>query len=237
MNRISKCFRFRLKNILKSTLWFTVIFYLAACILLSIGTVSFNSGFGLSVAIFAFVYVSADYRTSFNYLLIHGNTRTTIFISNVMANITLSAILTGLTLITSFIEMYILRNIPVNLDEGTTIAQWIYPNADKALEILFMAALFILLTSFSTLYGALTYKFGKYFVTAFWVGLGLMVVTLPMSSSAGGPTVLSVIRSFLWVDHQYGILLAPVSFILAALVFGAATYLLSRRQPQTVPAS
>jgi hypothetical protein len=48
---------------------------------------------------------------------------------------------------------------------------------------------------------------------------------------------LSVIRSYLLIGHQHGILLAPVNFIITALLFSAATYLLSRRQPQTAPVS
>jgi hypothetical protein len=239
MNRISKCFRFRLNNMLKSTLWFTAIYFLVTCLLFTIGSSSatFSSGFIFSTAIFAFVYVISDYRASFNYLLINGNSRKTIYISNIAANIVFSAVLTGLSLISVIIEIYILKNITVHLEEGVSVFQMIYPNAAKAMEFPFLAAFFILLTSFSMLYGVLAYKFGKYFITIFWVGFGLLCITLPMSSNVTGLTILSVIRSYLWIDHPYGTLLASLDFIITAVLFSTAAYLLSRQQPQTAPVS
>lgn len=246
MNRISKCFRFRIRNAMKSTLGFVLI-YTAACYVLipallhgafgrdktTSGT--YNSAFFIGAALFAFAYVISDYRATFNYLLINGNTRKTIFISNMAENAVLSVILAVLTYLSAFADEFVTKNILGGTKETVRILQFIYPDTPRALALPYAVAFFLLLTSFSMLYGSLAYKFGKFFTTAFWVSFGVVIAGLPVSSNHSGITIASIISYYMWLDHPQGILLAPVNFILTALVFTAAAYLAVRRQPQTAP--
>ena len=243
MNRISKCLRFQLKNMLKSTLWFLIIYCLAAyglsllTYILSGGAQNtFKSGLSIGAAIYAFVYVIADYRATFNYLMINGNTRSTIYISNVITNIILSAALAVLSYLSGFADAFFTKIVSGTALEQFSILQFMYPGSARVLELPYLAALFILLTSFSMLYGALAYKFGKYFITVFWIGFGLAVISLPLSGD-GFITIGTIIEKYLWLGNPNGVLLAQASFIITALVFGAAAYLVSRRQPQTEPVS
>lgn len=242
MNRISKCLRFQLKNMLKSTFWFVVIYSLVVfalispVLLFSDGAAgSFNTSLYTGAAFFAFIYVISDYRASFNYLMINGNTRRTIFLSTTAANIIMSIVLAVLSFLYNFIDEFVLTKLSNSAHENTSLFQLFYPNAVKAMELPYMAALFILITGFSLLYGALAYKFGKYFITIFWVGVGLMFAAIPLSSSASGISLLTLIGKFLWLNHPHGMLLASVNFLIAALVFNAAVYLISSRQSQTAP--
>ncbi len=240
MNRITKCLRFEAKNMLKSTLWFIVIYSFASIGLFSIiytsagnSTFTFNSGLFIGAAFFAFVYVLSDYRSSFNYLLINGNTRKTIFLSTTIANVILSAILAVLSYIFDFIDTFVSKSLAGSVREGITLIEIMYPNSSKALELPYMAALLIMLTSFAMLYGALAYRFGKYFITVFWVCFGIAFMALPLSSAAAN--IIKFIEAFMYIGKTNGILLAPINFIATALVFSAAAYLISYHQPQTAP--
>ena len=244
MNRISKCLRFQLKNMLKSTLWFLIIYCLAAyglsllTYILSGGAQNtFKSGLSIGAAFYIFVYVISDYRTTFNYLMINGNTRTTIYISNIIANIILSVAMSILSYLSGFADAFFTKALSGIIPGQISILQFIYPGSVGVLELPYLAALFILITAFSKLYGVLNYKFGKYFVTIFWVGFGLAVISLPLSGSDSFLKIGTIIEKYLWLGHPNGVLLAQASFIITALVFGAAAYLVSRRQPQTEPVS
>jgi len=109
----------------------------------------------------------------------------------------------------------------------------IYQDSNWASELLFIATLFILLLSFSMLYGSLAYKLGKVFVIVFWVAFGISFVSFPIIANIYDLTfILKAIELFFCLGVPKGILLAPINFILLALIFSALTYLLSRRQPQ-----
>lgn len=98
----------------------------------------------------------------------------------------------------------------------------------------FITALFIALTAFSMLYGALAYKFGKYFIILFWVCFGVTIVVLPFRG--GNFSIVELLIKLLFIGKPNGILLAPITFISAAVLFSAVTYLISSRQPLTAPA-
>lgn len=136
MNRITKCLRFQSKNLLKSTLWFLIIYCLAAyglsllTYILSGGAQNtFKSGLSIGAAIYAFVYVIADYRATFNYLMINGNTRSTIYISNVITNIILSAALAVLSYLSGFADAFFTKALSGIIPGQISILQFIYPGS------------------------------------------------------------------------------------------------------------
>lgn len=240
MNRISRCLRYQMRNMIKSNIYFAGI-YLLVCIgflALAISnentTVSTYSGFNFGAAIFAFVYVASDYRTSFNYLMINSNTRRTIFFSSALSNIALSFMLTILSYIFGAIDTLITKTYSNSGYSSVELLQVIYPGSSTTSVLLFITALFIMITAFGMLYGALVYRFGKYFITLYWVCFGLIFITTPFTP--GTPNIISFFETFLCIGKTNGILLAPINFIIAAAVFSTAAYLISSRQPQTAPA-
>ncbi len=243
MNRILNCFRFQTGNMIKNTLTF-IFFYIFICVgLLSITLISddirvssFSSGFYIGSIIFTFVYVIADYKSSFNYLLIYGNTRRTIFLSRAMTNTILSVLMAVISSISIIVDGLITKLSGTGKTIDNNLLHFMYPNSNKASEFLFLAVLLIMITSFSTLYGALAYRLGKIFITAFWVCFGLSFMLLPISSRIT-PTnnIVKLINTYLCLENPNGILLASVNFIITALIFSALTYLVSSRQPQTAP--
>jgi hypothetical protein len=88
--------------------------------------------------------------------------------------------------------------------------------------------------SFSMLYSALNYKFGKKFVIFFWVVFGLSFMALPAITFNGQYAVINAIKAFFCAGDSNGMLVAPLHFIIAAVVLGGITYLLSSRQQQVV---
>ena len=241
MNRVSKCLYFQNKNMVKSTLIFMLYYTMISLFLLllpvifkdlRIGGSNFNSGFYMAAAIFAFVYVIASYKETFNYLLLFGNTRKTIFISSIVTNTAMSLFLAAISAISSYLEKPILRLFGYNSMDFNLLNS-IYQDSNWASELLFIATLFILLLSFSMLYGSLAYKLGKVFVIVLWVAFGISFVSFPIIANIYDLTfILKAIELFFCLGVPKGILLAPINFILLALIFSALTYLLSRRQPQ-----
>lgn len=241
MNRVSKSLYFQNKNMLRNTLLF-VLFYAAASIFiislpvifkgLRIGGTNFNSGFYMGAAIFAFVYVISVYKETFNYLLMFGNTRKTIFISSIITNTAMSIILAIISAISPHLEKPVIKLFGYNYS-NINLLNLIYQDSNWASELLFYAALFILLTSFSMLYGSLSYKLGSIFIVVFWVAFGISIISFPIITEINNITfILRAIELFFSLGVPNGILLASVNFILTAVVFNALAYLLSMRQPQ-----
>lgn len=241
MNRISKCIYFQNKSMLKSTLIF-IFYYTIVCLgmfllpvifsELKVGGTSFNSGFNMGASVFAFIYVIASYKEMFNYLLLFGNTRRTIFLSSIVTNIALSIILAVVSAISPYVESTITKLFGYN-NTNVKLLNFIYPDSNWASELLFVTALIILLTSFSMLYGALSYKLGKIFIIVFWVAFGVSFIAFPILAAMYDLTIiLNAIELFFCLGVPNGILLAPINFILLSLIFNALAYLLSRRQPQ-----
>lgn len=241
MNRVSKCLYFQNKNMVKSTLIFMLYYTMISLFLLllpvifkdlRIGGSNFNSGFYMAAAIFAFVYVIASYKETFNYLLLFGNTRKTIFISSIVTNTAMSLLLAVISLISTFVEAPIANWFGYD-SIGTDLLDFIYQSNSWASKLLFIAAFLILLAAFSMLYGALSYKLGKVFTIVFWVAFGVAFVSLPIvAANSKLNFIIIAIELFFCLGVPKGILLASINFILLALIFSSLTYLLSRRQPQ-----
>lgn len=243
MNRLAKCIQFQLKSMAISTLVYTAIYY-GACILLftivsisidtSDGNNSISSGFYIGSAIFAMIYVISNYRSNFNYLMIFGNSRKNIFFSFAVTALVMSAALSLISVLTQWFEGVVLPTPAFGA--SISLLKLVYGNTNIASEFLYYSALFILICSFAMLYSSLAYKLGKVFITVFWVVFGLSFIILPMSAGLSTPFasfILNALIAFFRIGTSNGVLLAPVNFIIASVLFAAITYLLSRRQPQT----
>lgn len=243
MERIMKCVRFQTRSMLRSTLGFTLS-YIAVCAgLISVTVISdavrisaFSSGLYIGAAIFVFIYAASDFRSSYNYLLIFGNTRKTISFSTAITNVILSVIMAVFAVLSIAADSLITRLAGGSDALNINLVNFMYPNSSTASILLFLTALYIMITSFATLYGSLVYKFGKLFITIFWVCFGLSVILVPASGVGGGAfDIPKLLEAFLLLNSPNGIRLASVNFIIAALIFSAAAYLISSRQPQTAP--
>jgi hypothetical protein len=243
MARILKCFHFQTKNMIKSALIFTLS-YIAVCLgIISITMISdevrissFSSGLYIGALIFVFVYSAAGYRATFNYLLIHGNTRKTILISTTAANTVLSVIMVILASLSMAFDSLVTKLAGGTEELKISLIGIMYPDSSTVSSILFMVTLYIMVTAFSTLYGSLAYKLGKVFIIVFWVCFGLSFIVVPMSGGSDGSfSLLNLINGFLCLQKPNGIWLASINFIIAALLCSAAAYLISSRQPQTAP--
>lgn len=242
MNNVSKCFRYQTRNMVKSTLVFLFFYILVLAGLLSITIVSsgtkittFGSSFFTGSMIFAFIYAAADYRSSFNYLLIFGNTRKTIFLSTMLANIALSLTMSILTTLLNVIETFVANTFINGYILEINLIHLLYPESNVATEFLFITFLFILVSTFASIYGALNYKFGKFFIVPFWICFGLSVLLIPATGMNEPAGIQQLIKTFFCLENTNGVLLAPLNFLAAALIFSLGTYLISSRQPQTAP--
>jgi hypothetical protein len=213
-------------------------FYIAICAALYLLTIfaniasdgrsSFSSSMSFSAVIFAFVYVIADYKSKTNYLMMFGNTRKNIFLSSLSSNIALSVLLTIISTIFTIIENT-LAALFYKSGNNMNLFHAIYPESNIGTEMLYMCALFILITSFSTFYAALAYKIGTIFKIVFWVVFGMSFMFFPFSPVAG-----NLLKAFFCYSAPNGILLAPFNFMIASLILYAISYAAAIRQPQVV---
>ncbi len=237
MSRFSKCLSYQIKKKFMGTFIFLG-FYTAICTVLYLLTIyeniasngrsSFSSSMSFTAVIFGFVYVIADYKSKTNYLMMFGNTRKNIFLSSLLSNVILSVLLAVISAVFSIIENA-LAELFYKSENNMNLFHSIYPESNIGTEILYMFALFILITSFSTLYGALAYKFGTIFKIVFWVAFGMSFIFTPLT-----PVLGNLLMSFFRYGIPNGILFAPINFMIAALILYAASYAAAIRQPQVV---
>jgi hypothetical protein len=245
MNRLLKCIQFQLRSVLQSTSWFLGI-YLAVYLVLYVlliqlvnssgsGSGSINSGFYFAGAIFIFVQVAASYKPNFNYLLMFGNTRRNIFLSTVSVSAVLSVIMAVVSVATQFLDYALTKEFS---KKASTVYENLLTvlyqnNVNIATEYWWYLALFVMIFSLAMLYGALAYRFGKLFITAFWVGLGLCLTVLPIIAGLNGASIFAnALNTYFCAGVPGGILLASVNFIITAIIFSAVTYVVSTRQSQ-----
>jgi hypothetical protein len=227
---------------MKSTAWFLAI-YSAVCLFLFFLTFqmtksypnssgSINSGFFFAGAIFLFVSVSAGYKPHFNFLLMFGNTRRNISLSSVCTFSILSVVLAVISLIAQLLDKAATVVLAGNSRRiYQDLLSTIYKNnVNAATEFLWFLGLFLLIFSVAMLYGSLSYKFGKAFITCFWIAFGLSWMVLP--AMAGAAAFINALKAYFCYGVPNGILLAPVNFLITAIILCAGTYALSARQPQ-----
>jgi hypothetical protein len=247
MNRLSKCIQFQARSALQATSWFLGIYlaiYLALFVLLqhlvnstSSGSGSTNFGFFFAGAIFIFVLVAASYKPNFNYLLMFGNTRRNIFLSTVTVSTALSILMAAVSIVSQFVDTAITKELSKSAETAyyDLLTMLYKSNVNTATEYWWYLALFIMIFSLAMLYGAMAYRFGKVFITIFWVGLGLCWTGLPIMSEINGTSIfVDALKAYFCTGVPGGILLASVNFILTAIVFSSVAYAVSKRQSQAV---
>ena len=234
MKRISKCLGFEIKYMSRSTLVFLGIYFgiyllLAAVILISRlhgdSASNVNTSFYVAGGIYIFAFVASSYKPLFNYLMMFGNTRKSIILSSFIAYAALSAAITVVTLISLFLDNFL---IIITRNNGFDLLELMYPGGvNTGMEFLWFLAFFLFVSSLAMLYGSMIYKFGKGFIIVFWIAAFSLLILGPINTGSA-----YLFRFFFRLDSANGILLAPVNFILTAVIFGAITYLAARRQPQ-----
>ncbi len=245
MNRLQNCLQFKLKSSIKSTLWFLGIYYiiyLAMFLMLRAMVKSsprssgnMQSGFFIAGAIFLFIYIAANYKPNFNFLLMFGNTRKNIFLTAVVVNTVISILMSVVSIISQSLDVTLTNELSGNgISHNKGLLDMIYQNnVNIASEFLWYLMLFVTIYSLAMLYGSLSYKFGRIFITVFWIGFGLSWTVLPIMSGLNNGTILAnALKAFFSTGNSNGILLAPINFAIASIVFCTATYLLSTRQSQ-----
>ena len=195
--------------------------------------VYFYSGFDVSATFFVFVYVISNYKEMNNYLLMFGNTRKTIFLSQVVVNTALCVILTFMSFLFIGIDNIVAKVILPGIEITPSTVNSIYSYAGIASVFIFILAFYILMTSFSMVYGSLAYKLGKVFIVSFWICFGLAFIILPIIINVLGigDAVINGIEAYTGVIYTTAYS-ASADFIITALLFYAFAYLVSRRQPQ-----
>lgn len=242
MDRLKKCVYIPVRYMIRTSLYFMLI-YLLVCVVLLSGALMFRddgskvffySGFDISAAIFAFIYIISDYKEMNNFLLMYGNTRKMIFLSKVIVNITMCIILALMSLLFIGYDHIVTGAIMPGIEISPSVVNVLYPYAGIVSEFIFIMAFYILMTSFSMVYGSLAYKLGKVFIASFWICFGLAFIMLPLiiSNLGIGNALVNAIDAYMGINLHNGIFLASANFIITALLFNAFAYLLSRRQPQ-----
>ena len=222
----------------KTTITFLCI-YFAVCLALFVlfqtttSEGSVNSGFYIGSSVFIFVYVIADYKEKFNYLLMFSNTRKNIFISSAVTFTVMSIFLAVVSILSIRLDGVVSRAFEFGGSGHLGLLSLIYNSSDIAFEFLWFTTFFILICSFSMLYSSLAYKLGKVFITLFWICFGISWFILPIASGLDGATTcINALKAYFCISVPNGILLAPVNFIITTVIFGAAAYVISSRQPQ-----
>lgn len=242
MKRLNKCINFQLKSMIKSTLYFMIVYFLVSAALFSLSisdgaNSSFHSGFYIGSAIYVFIYVIASYKENYNYLLMFSNSRKNIFLSSVVTIAAMSVFLSFVSVISIKLDGLVSKLLNNTIPDGDLhILSILYKDPNIASVFLWLTTFFIAICSFSLLYSALAYKFGKVFITLFWILFGTFWFVTPIGLISNGleTKFFMAIVSYFYIDIPVGILLAPINFMITAVILGAAAYVLSRRQSQAV---
>lgn len=242
MGRILKCINFQSKYIMKTVLYFLAgytLFYMGIVLLNIVLTkgnptnyVNLNSGFVIAGAIFAFASVSSDYKTKHNYLLMLGNTRKNIFLSHFVGNVMMSAILSIAALLSNLAENIVSR-YSAHI-QSSNILLWIYKeHVNVTTSFIWYFMLFAFISAFASLFGSLSYKFGRKFIVPFWIVSGLSFMFFLSAAAINAPAwMMQIYRHYFGVGKPYGIMAASLNYLLTTIVLAAITFAFSRRQSQ-----
>jgi len=244
-----KCSIFQMKNFFKICIYFIVIYCIATLLtfLLNFIGVTFNTSingsndtvtnfqisnmFVLPCIIFMFIALSSVYKQYFNYLLMMSNKR-----RNIMQSFLINIISAALFLSLISILMNLFAEISTKIFKYNKIdfIHFIYSkNINGLSEFLWSFALLLMIGSFGLLFGSLKYKLGKVFVIAFWVILGCSFNFIGILVESNLiPVLKNAFNMFFSIGNINGIYFSSINFIIAAMIFGCATYLIARRQEQ-----
>jgi len=182
--------------------------------------------------IFMFCWLLSAYKEHFNHLLMMCATRKNIFKSFIIIVLT-NAI--SLSILSIILQLYYIEISKISNFNTADILQFIYSNVNFLSSFLWTFAVILLIGAFALLYGALHYKIGKLFSVFFWVIFGCSWVIIPVITTYNLlPIFTTAYKMFFSVGNKNGIYFSAVNFIIAAIIFGCATYLIARRQKQKV---
>jgi hypothetical protein len=226
-----------MKYIAKSVLTFlgfySVIYTLIVILIMQVfrsggASGSINTSFYIAGAIFIFAFISSSYKQLFNNLLIFGNTRKSMFVSSSIAYAVLSVLIALVSTASLELDRMLIASRSVSVSD---LLNLLYQgNNNAALKFVWFLAFFLLVSAFSMLFGSLAYKWGKVFMTAFWVGSGFLLMFLPAVTDP--KYLVNALGAFFYAGSASGLYLAPINFIVAAVILGAGTWTAMRKQPQ-----
>jgi len=245
MNRLTKCLKFELKKSTMGMLYYGAIFIgISALITLFIGTgVSSDSGdhyassmsFFMPFSIFLFISVMLTYSYHYNYLLMLGNSRKNIMLSQIMSYTIISI---GTAIVVRLLE-FGMELLYTNLHyQYTNILNFVYKtNLSLFSTILWYFALFSFICFFSLFLGTLRYKFGRMFSRIFWVAFALSWIVVPFIISKLNSHINFdlLLKHLFGIGYKNGIYLATGNFLIIAALFGIIAYFIGIKQEQIVP--
>lgn len=236
MNRTLKCVRFEISRLIGSVLAFILIYaaaYLFLVVLLSSSTdgdSTTNMNIFFAAGIFLFVCLVSLYTNYYNNLMIFGTTRKTILISLFITSGLLAAVMALFSVLSDSLNTALGETLRF---ESTSFLTTIYGNHNVLESFLFYFTCMLAGCAFALLYGALDYKVGKAFRAIFWVLFGVMWFVVPLLQYLNALSFLfDAVKWYFGYQIQNGLAHTSLHFSVTALLLGAATYLIARRQPQ-----
>lgn len=242
MKRMFNCFRFqfaRSRWMLLIFFGFYLLFYVAFLALYYSSVPGDKSGFFsfnfINVgAIFCFVSVGVTYVGFSNSLLLFGNTRRSIFCSEMLHGAIVSALFAAVSVASDLFNPWLAGILHFHTLQ---YLQLIYPTVSSAtvsgvlLWLLWYFSLLCCLSGAALIYGTLQYKFGKIFIVVFWAGFGFLFSFLQILVFGRFQKVLTqAINWFFSCGRSNGIATASLHLLVLGAVFAGIAWLLARRQ-------
>ncbi|MDR3644172.1 MAG: hypothetical protein P4M02_03760 [Clostridia bacterium] len=240
MEGTMKCILFELKCSVKSILRFFVIFLLfyivALALVFALSTQNVGNGtssaFFIAFFMYLFFSVSINYTTHYNFLMMLGNPRSVILKSQFVAY---AAVSVGAALISVVFDFISPPLISLAGSSYYDLIGMLYHTGNLAVHFIWFLALYIMASSVSLFLGSLRYRFGRIFTRIFWIGLALLMMLVPsllrlLERYDAVIVLVNAVKAFFGYGVNGGIFFASLNFAIVAALFGAATYLMGRRQ-------
>lgn len=245
MERLSKCLRLELSRTLRTTAIFTG-FYIGFSILFIVISLFTPKGsyvnyyYSTVAVVFVLIITTLLCRMFFQTLLQFSCTRGQIFGASALNFTLLSALLALLSVCSDRLNPWLAARL--NFRTEVYVA-WLYPGVSQTSAagffewLLFYFSVILVLASFALVYGNLLYRFGKWFAMFFWMVFGsLCALAGTFLAALCKPQLIAAIRGFFAYGRKDGIVLASLHLLPVAVVFGALSWLLLRRQEQRTDA-
>jgi hypothetical protein len=253
-NRMKLCLNYRLQGIVKPSLIFLAIFLFVDLVIPAVlfilfdrqvfgsgGQITMNYGgmpvsysFLLSSMIFLFVGAIASFRENFHFLLTLNNTRRNQYLSELL----LMAIASLLYLICAMVVRFLENILEAFVNRESIAAQFqaFFASAgqhlgESAAALLLTLAIFLCAYALGLAAGALSYRFGRYFLIPFWVCFGASFVFVPIFITSY-TWALNLAMWFIGHGRPMPSLSFAVHLLFTAVVLSAVGGLIIRKLPQ-----
>lgn len=237
MNRLAKCLKFELKRTTKSLLYSSAIFIgiYALITILATASIATTSGsnihhntttmsFTLAFALFVFINILVSYAYHYNYLLMIGNCRKNILISQILTYIFTAL---ALSLVVTLFEIGSELFLSAFNFQCVSSLNYVYPHSSLVSITIWRFGLFMIISFFAFLMSTLRYKFGRMFIRFFWIVFALIAVLFPMFNNE---LFANTFRYFFGLYYKNGIFLASGNFLILSAIFGIVSYCIGIRQ-------